>query len=173
MAKKHRNVVSAILHEPWVLTPEKANEICVFLARRSRGESIDPTEIRTEFVIADSMDDEDDGPVIVDGVQVIQLLGTMMPRANLITKFSGGTSTQILAGEILAAVENPSVKTILYEVDSPGGTFTGTPELTAALSRAARRPFRPDTAVPEVSLEVAPGGRRIAVRQAISRELCP
>lgn len=72
-----------------------------------------------------------------DGVAVIPISGPIFRHANLFTEISGATSTDELARDIQTALDNPYVRGIVLEIDSPGGEATGINEL-AAMIRAAR-----------------------------------
>lgn len=73
---------------------------------------------------------------MVDGVAVIPVTGPIFRYANLLTEVSGATSTQVLATDIRAAVDNPYVTGIVLEIDSPGGEATGINELAGMIYRA-------------------------------------
>jgi ClpP class serine protease len=70
-------------------------------------------------------------------VAVVPVTGPIFRRANLFTRISGGTSTDVLARDFQAAVDDPSVTGVILDIDSPGGQVPGTAEL-AGLIRAAR-----------------------------------
>ena len=74
---------------------------------------------------------------IRDGVAVIPVTGPIFPRANLFTQVSGGTSVEVMARDFHAALDDPAVRAILLDVDSPGGQATGVNEL-ANMIHAAR-----------------------------------
>jgi capsid assembly protease len=74
---------------------------------------------------------------IRDGVAVIPVTGPIFPRANLFTQVSGGTSVDVMARDFHAALDDPAVRAILLDVDSPGGQATGVNEL-ANMIHAAR-----------------------------------
>jgi signal peptide peptidase SppA len=48
----------------------------------------------------------------------------------------GGTSTEVLTKQIRAALADPAVTSIALNIDSPGGTVFGIPELAAEIARA-------------------------------------
>lgn len=63
------------------------------------------------------------------GIQVLPLYGIISHRMDLMTEMSGGTSTQRFSDQFDAAMTDPSVAAIVLDVDSPGGSVDGTPEL--------------------------------------------
>lgn len=72
-----------------------------------------------------------------DGVAVVPVVGPIFRRANMLTEVSGATSTEMLARDFRAALDDPAVKAILLDVDSPGGEASGVNEL-ANMIHAAR-----------------------------------
>ena len=74
---------------------------------------------------------------IRDGVAIIPVTGPIFPRANLFTQVSGGTSVEVMARDFHTALDDPAVRAILLDVDSPGGQATGVNEL-ANMIHAAR-----------------------------------
>lgn len=72
-----------------------------------------------------------------DGVAVIPATGPMFRYANMLTEISGATSTQVLATDLQAALDNPYVKAIVLELNTPGGEASGIGEL-ADMIYAAR-----------------------------------
>lgn len=71
-----------------------------------------------------------------DGVAIINVTGDLFKRANLFTAVSGATSYDILRRDFQAALDDPKVKAVLFNVDSPGGEASGTAELAAAVYAA-------------------------------------
>lgn len=68
-----------------------------------------------------------------DGVAIVSVEGPLFKRANLMTEFSGATSYDVLRRDVQAAVDNPAMRAILLNIDSPGGEAAGVAELAAAL----------------------------------------
>jgi capsid assembly protease len=72
-----------------------------------------------------------------DGVAVVPVTGPIFRRANLLTQLSGATSLDDIAMDLGAAREDPRVKAILLEVDSPGGHADGIAEVARAIRASA------------------------------------
>jgi ClpP class serine protease len=60
-------------------------------------------------------------------VAVIQVYGVIAQRANMIMEMCGGTSTEML-GPDPDGVDDPSVRSIVLDIDSPGGSVFGVQE---------------------------------------------
>ncbi|MGE4408136.1 S49 family peptidase [Pseudomonas sp.] len=65
-----------------------------------------------------------------DGVAVVPVTGPIFRYANLLTEISGATSTQVLANDIQAALDNRYVRGIVLDINSPGGEAAGINELS-------------------------------------------
>lgn len=74
---------------------------------------------------------------IRDGVAVVPIVGPIFRRANMLTEVSGATSTEMLARDFRTALDDPTVKAIMLDVDSPGGEANGVNEV-AEMIHAAR-----------------------------------
>lgn len=68
-----------------------------------------------------------------DGVAIISATGPMFKRANLMTALSGATSYDVMRRDLQAAVDDPKVRAILIDMDSPGGEASGAGEFAAAV----------------------------------------
>ena len=78
---------------------------------------------------------------IRDGVAIVDVQGPIFRHANLLTDFSGATSLALLAKDFNAALTDGDVKSILLNIDSPGGQADGIAEF-ADMVRAAQS-FKP------------------------------
>lgn len=72
----------------------------------------------------------------VQDVAVIELMGTLQKQ---VSSFTDGTSTVLARKDIRSAASDPSIKSILLSIESPGGTFSGTSELADDISQAATK----------------------------------
>lgn len=79
-----------------------------------------------------------------NGVVVIDLIGPIYPRANMMTA-SGATSIAQFTQEFIAAHEDPDVTGIVMNVDSPGGDVRGIGDaamLMYGLSKKRKKPVK-------------------------------
>ncbi len=74
-----------------------------------------------------------------DGVAVIPVTGPIFRHANLFTAISGATATGVLATDIQAALDDPAVRALVLDIDSPGGEATGINELSDLIFQARGR----------------------------------
>lgn len=134
-AGKHqlRRVISAVYSTPWAITDAKFSEILSFLDRRAEGHLSDE-----EIQAAIGEFDSESSPLmeLINGVAVINIDGTISHRANFLSSYSGGTSTEQLTSAFRAAIKDTNVNSILFRIDSPGGTVPGVPELAKEIMAA-------------------------------------
>jgi signal peptide peptidase SppA len=84
----------------------------------------------------------------VNGVQVIPIYGVIGQMTDLYD--FPDTPVEWLAARIDQAVADPAVGTIIYDVNSPGGSVFGVPELAAKMM--ASRPYKKSIAVANASM---------------------
>jgi signal peptide peptidase SppA len=76
---------------------------------------------------------------VEDGIGIIRIHGPLMRDPDLISSLLfGATDMNQVAEAIQEAVSRDEVKSILLDIDSPGGTVNGTPELAQAVADAAK-----------------------------------
>jgi len=123
-----------VVSGPWAIVPDMLLEIQGIYATHLRGEKIDIAKL--EASLGRPLANSRQGSEVIDGVAVINLQGVMAKRMNLMTEISGGTSSQLAARDVETAVNDPQVKGIILNIDSPGGTIDGTAELAQAIYAA-------------------------------------
>lgn len=124
-----------VLTKPWAIQESKLQEITSIYDSRLRGEKIN----FKEFEAATGIPLENNQPTefaVTDGVALIGVDGVLAKKMNMFMKISGGSSMQIIGDQIRAAVEDESVKAIILNIDSPGGTVDGTEELAETIFNA-------------------------------------
>jgi HK97 family phage prohead protease len=129
--RRYRKVCSAVASTPWAILPEKLATIHAILEMRANGGQMTEREIRAAMMGA-----KDNAPQTVNSVAILPVYGTIAQRMDLFMEFSGGTSCQSLSAAFRAALADSSVKAIVLDVDSPGGTVSGVPELAAEIMAA-------------------------------------
>jgi len=98
------------------------------LAYRAAGHEFTPEEIRARI------GDGGDGQASQNGaVAVIPIRGVIAHRMGSMDESSGGTSTERIGAILAQVAADPGIKTILYDIDSPGGAVPGVQELAAQM----------------------------------------
>lgn len=125
-----------VLTAPWAIEPAKLLEIQAIYATHLRGDKIDIEAV--EKRIGRPLANEPQPYAILDGVAVLPIEGVIAKRANLFSQISGGVSTELVARDLRAAMQDPAVHSIILSIDSPGGTVDGTETLATAVSNSTK-----------------------------------
>ena len=131
-------LISEFQAMPWAMMPERLNAASAMLGRWVSG-------------ARHAMEDDDFGPQKTawevrreraqamapnTSIAVLPVYGTIVQRANMMTEWCGGTSTQQLAQAFREAMADSTVGAILLDIDSPGGSVYGVGELAAEITAA-------------------------------------
>jgi signal peptide peptidase SppA len=126
------NASEYIASIPWAIQPEWLGVMMQIAA--GQNDSIEAVEARLGKKL-----DNTRTVTVREGVAIIPVTGPIFRRANLFTRLSGATSVQQLGLDIQAAVDDPNVKSILLNIDSPGGEANGINELANQIAEAATK----------------------------------
>lgn len=125
-------VLQAIRSHRWGITEPALRTIIEVAERVGPGreaiEREEGRELRNEFETR-----------VRDGVAIIPVHGPLFRYANLFTYLSGASSMELIALEFSKAMEDPAVKAVVLDVDSPGGMVNGTQELAQLIYEARGR----------------------------------
>lgn len=75
---------------------------------------------------------------VVDGVAVIPVHGVISKGINAMDRMSGATDVDEIGAMLKAAMADESVSAVVLDVDSPGGSVSGVPELAAAVAELSK-----------------------------------
>ena len=131
---KYARIIEAAVAAPWAILPSKLAIIQDLIAFRAAGGKLTAEEIKARVGEIEAANGRSD--VRGGAVAVLPVLGTIMPRANLMSEFSGGTSVQGFTKKFRQALADPEVSGIVLDVDSPGGQVGGVAELAAEIYSA-------------------------------------
>lgn len=109
----------------WLITESGLTLIVDIFNRRIAGDNLTDEQIAKLLESSDHGEgfDTQGQPYIVDqGMAVFPIYGPIFGKANLMTQLSGATSMEQFRKDFKMAVEDDAVKSILLDVDSPGGT---------------------------------------------------
>ena len=129
---RYDHVGAAVFGEVWAILPEKLREIAAVIAFRAAGQAFSADEIRANLAASGQRAPASSGR----GVGVIPIHGTISHRIGTMAEASGGVSVERIGADLRAMLADDSIGTILLDIDSPGGTVTGVPELADALFAA-------------------------------------
>jgi ClpP class serine protease len=110
-----------ILGQPWAIT-EEALGVILSIAERAN-ESPEAVEARLGRPL-----DNTHETTVRDGVALIPVVGPISRHADLFSRISGATAIETLARDFRTALDDRSVRAIVLNMDSPGGTVSGVSE---------------------------------------------
>lgn len=131
---KYSRIIQAIFTAAWAIMPEKLNAIIEFIEIKAAGGAI------SDQTIAGIRADNREREASRSGAQaarpgsvaVIPLVGVISHRVNIMDDISGGggASLEMFKARLQAAIDDPNIKSIVIDIDSPGGTVDGVPEVS-------------------------------------------
>jgi ClpP class serine protease len=132
---KHKFALNYLMSQPWALDQQ-------LLSLMSDIANRDANSLTLEDFAPESLSGKA-GKAITrgmekreGGVAMIHVSGVISRYANLFTNICGGTTTQLLAQDFTQALNDPSIKAILLNIDSPGGEAKGIHELAEMIYQA-------------------------------------
>lgn len=126
---KYRHIVGYVSSTLWAIDPEKLHTLLSVLAFRAAGQEFTAEELRAR--IGDGGGSS--AASKTGGVAVIPIRGVIAHRMGAMDDTSGGTSAERIGAMIDQVAADPSISTILYDIDSPGGTVPGIAELASKM----------------------------------------
>lgn len=126
---KYAHIIGYVASTVWALAPEKWHELMGVLAFRAAGHEFTPDEIKAR--IGDGAARQ--APGQSGAVAVIPIRGVIANRMSGMEDSSGGTSTEAIGAMLARVASDESIRTIVYDIDSPGGTVPGVQELAAKM----------------------------------------
>jgi capsid assembly protease len=130
---RYRRVLDYVTTHPWAIQRETLDAMVEVLELRVDGGRLADDVIAERLAAARSRQ----GPRKAGAAGVVPIHGVIMPRTDLMTAMSGGTSVEGIRQAFRDALADDEVSRIVFDVDSPGGSVEGIPELAAEI-RAAR-----------------------------------
>ncbi len=114
-------------NELWAILPESYEH----MAAQLRGDTARPAprpDVEAGAIVAVSKPGPKTGRVAQISIQ-----GSITRRSSLWSDFFGGASVEATLQALRNVAADPDVKTVLLNIDSPGGTVDGLPELAAEI----------------------------------------
>ncbi len=126
---KYSHIARYVSGTLWAITPEKMAELLQVLAFRAAAGEFTADEIRARIGDGNSAG----APTKQGGVAIIPIRGVIAHRMGAMDDTSGGTSCERIGAMLDQVAGDASIGTIVYDVDSPGGTVPGAQELAAKM----------------------------------------
>lgn len=119
---KNDFLVRFLNEHPLAILPSKLHQIEAFLQFRVAGGPA------VEFAAASQRSYS-----VVGRVAVIPVMGVIVHRGDMLSEMSGATSVSRIASHFRAALADPTIERIVFDIDSPGGSVYGIQELAAEI----------------------------------------
>lgn len=139
-----------LFNTPLMLRPEKCEIVVAALLdhfgvaklNRIDGTSLGVIELRQEAM--DQTDEARTRPerrayAVMDGVAIIPVQGSLAQRVAGLDPYSGAVGYNQIGAKLAMAIQDGGVKSILLDIDSPGGEVAGCFDLARAISGASAR----------------------------------
>lgn len=130
MSERFAHVVGFALSHPWNIDPPMLAVVAGILARHIAG-------VDSSSEIAAALANRKNLPQPRAGsVAILPIYGVLAPRMNQISEMSGGTTFEKLSQQLKAAMGDKSIKTVVLDIDSPGGSVAGNGEFAREVMAA-------------------------------------
>lgn len=117
-----------LLRQPWLITPDALRAMAVAVQTFTAAPSSFPSAEASPLLN------------IENGVGVIDVSGPLIRKPDIFSQvFFGATDTEYLTAAVREAASRPDVEAIFLDIDSPGGSVTGIPELAQAVADAGKQ----------------------------------
>lgn len=123
-------VIRALSSAAWAIRPETLQLLLDVVHRE--GEGPEALSVRLGRPLDNARNVQ-----VRDGVAIVPVMGPLFTRGDMLSDVSGTTSYDMLARDLQAALDDPSVGAILLDIDSPGGQAHGVAELAQQVRAAA------------------------------------
>ena len=133
------HVASRVFGAPLMIGRAKLEAILGVLAPRLAGGGLEPINAESDPPRQTS--------VTVEKIAVVSVIGTLVSRSSYLDAASGLQSYADISGAIAAAMDDPSIRGIILDVDSPGGEVGGLFDLVEQLQAARAAKAKPLWAV--------------------------
>jgi signal peptide peptidase SppA len=121
----YARLANRVLNTALMIDPSKLQIIMLALSGRF-GFTDDQVAVwDNEMVVLDRDERSEIKPRIIGRVAIVPVAGTLVHKSGFMDAASGLMSYQSIAGNIIAAMENPNVDAVLLEIDSYGGEVSG------------------------------------------------
>ena len=139
------HIAQRMFNVPVAIHPRKAEVIVAALADRLGIARI--SRLEEEFSVATPMALDMDAPArptravgydLAQGVAVIHIAGTLVQKNGTLRPYSGMTGYDGIRQNLLTALDDPEVRGILLDVDSPGGEVAGCFDLVDTIYEARK-----------------------------------
>lgn len=130
--RTYDHVLSFALTHPWAVEPETLSIIGRIIGQRVAGLKASEEDIAAALVNRQNLPQATSG----GGYAVIPVYGVIAPRMNMLSEMSGGATFEGLSNDLQKVMANKAVKTIVFDINSPGGNVAGATEFAREVMAA-------------------------------------
>jgi len=130
-ATQHSSAFDLVASMPWAIEPEMLRTIAAIARRENEAPEAVAAKLGRPLQNTRTVE-------MRDGVAVVPVTGPVFRYANLFTEISGATSLEVLARDFFSAVNDPQVRAVVLNIDSPGGQASGIAEFAQLVSGSSK-----------------------------------
>ncbi|HDT0623974.1 TPA: S49 family peptidase [Morganella morganii subsp. morganii] len=119
------HLAQKLFNTPLAIHPQKAEVIVSSLTERLGITQIRSTMMEDDDEYFSSKAQKDSGYDVLEGIAIIPVYGTLVQKLGTLRPYSGMTGYDGIRRVFLTAVNDPEVKGICLDIDSPGGEVAG------------------------------------------------
>lgn len=119
------HLAQKLFNTPLAIHPQKAEVIVSSLTERLGITQIRSTMMEDDDEYFSSKARKDSGYDVLEGIAIIPVYGTLVQKLGTLRPYSGMTGYDGIRRVFLTAVNDPEVKGICLDIDSPGGEVAG------------------------------------------------
>lgn len=148
--KTYHRILGKMLFEPWFITPAKYSSMMQQLRSHLTSDKgpvrLGPSRLQEPDEWQDAEGEDECEPVGNQGdiqagygICIIPVYGIIGKKLSWLEMFCGGCDVDLISAALTEADEDADIHTIILDFDSPGGLYTGLPELAAQIRDVAKR----------------------------------
>lgn len=123
-------LIHALHFQPWLVTPESHSAMLRALSRSDLFAQQSPDAAQPDLL------------TVEDGIGIVTIHGALMKRPDFFSRLLlGATDMEDVTAALEAARDRVDVQAVFLDIDSPGGTVNGTPELAAVVASVSKAKY--------------------------------
>lgn len=126
---RYQHIIEAVYHQPWLITPQGHAAVRALVESHLAESAMQFEAAKREGVGPCGENVELEQMEIIDGIAHIPVPGVIGQKLSGIEKGSGAVDVLDIEADIEEAEASEEVRSIFFDIDSPGGMVSGTPEL--------------------------------------------
>ena len=120
--KDYAQIIKALTSNLWLMEESSLGMMLDIINRRLNDQGLSDDMIKLRIEQAEHGDREMSRIEVGGGVGIMPIYGPIFPKANLMTEVSGATNLQNVRSDLQSLLADDKVKTIIMDIDSPGGS---------------------------------------------------